>query len=183
MNLLEPGSIIAAIRTQEEFDAALKSDVTTIFDLSPDLLTIKKRLDRAHESGKQMLIHLDLASGLGKDKSGMVYVRHIGVDGIISTRANLIRTAHELGMFTVQRFFAVDSHSVETALETLKGSKADMIEIMPGIALSPIRRLCRMQQIPVIAGGLIDDEDAASAAFDAGATAISTGKQSLWNKA
>ena len=41
----------------------------------------------------------------------------IGIDGIISTRSNIIAVANDCGLSTVQRFFMIDSRSVDTALE------------------------------------------------------------------
>ena len=104
MNLLT-GKVIAAVRTDAEFDKALLSDVEAVFDLSPDLMTISKKVKKAHNEGKKLFIHMDLATGIGKDKSGLVFARHIGVDGIISTRGIIIKLARELELFTVQRFF------------------------------------------------------------------------------
>ncbi len=173
--------IIAAIRTKEEFEKAITSEVDIIFDLSPDLLTLKKRVDIAHENNKKLFIHMDFATGIGKDKSGITYVKHVKTDGVISTRTNIIKIAGELGINTVQRFFMVDSHAVLTTLESLKSSKADMIEVMPGIAAKPIKILKDALDIPVIAGGFIETVEEVESALKAGAFAVSTGKEELWS--
>ena len=47
--------------------------------------------------------------------------------GIIGTKINIIRTASKLGVHTVQRSFVVDSHSVNTIVETAKQSKASYL--------------------------------------------------------
>lgn len=174
------GNVIAAVRCEAELEHALKSDVIAIFDLAPDLLCVAERTARAHRAGKQLLVHVDLATGIGKDESGLTYLKGIGVDGIISTRVNVIRTARELGLFTVQRFFIVDSHSVNTTLESLKASRADMIEIMPGVVFKIIEALHGRVCVPIIAGGLIECREEIDCALRCGATAVSTGKQELW---
>lgn len=179
MNVLT-GNVIAAVRTDAEFDKALTSKVDTVFDLAPDLMTISKKVKKAHESGKKLFIHMDLASGIGKDKSGIVFARHIGVDGIISTRVNIIKLAREYALFTVQRFFIVDSHSVDTTIDSIKASKADMIEIMPGIVYKVIENLHNKIDTPIIAGGLIEHSAEVSSALAAGAAAVSTGNEQLW---
>ena len=172
--------VIAAVRTQAEFEKALLSGVEQIFDLSPDLLTLKARNDAAHRAGKKLLVHMDLATGIGKDKSGIAFLAALGVDGVISTRVNIIRMAREAGLYTVQRFFIVDSHSIETTIEALKASKADTIEVMPGIASKIIRALKEKLEVPIIAGGLIETAEEAQEAYKNGASAISTGKADLW---
>lgn len=174
------GSVIAAVRTQEEYEKALLSGATQIFDLSPDLLTLADRVKAAHAAGKKLFVHFDLATGIGKDKSGIAFAAALGVDGVISTRVNIIRLAREAGLYTVQRFFIVDSHSIETTIEALKASKADTIEVMPGIAYKIICALKERLDVPIIAGGLIETAEEAEQAYQNGASAISTGKADLW---
>ncbi len=173
--------IIAAVRKDEEFKNALSTSVDLIFDLNPDLITVKQKIDEAHSNGKKLYIHLDLANGIGKDKSGILYAKNSGVDGIISTRVNIIKTARELGLFTVQRFFIVDPLSVDTTIEAAKASKTDMIEVMPGIATKSIQKLSGVLSVPIIAGGLIENETEVVSAIKSGAAAVSTGNELLWN--
>ena len=172
--------IIAAVRNEKELELALKSKAEIIFDLNPDILTVTDVVKTAHEHDKKLFIHLDLATGIGKDKSGLTFVSNTGVDGIISTRVNIIKMARELGLFTVQRFFIVDSHSAETTIESLKASKPDMIEIMPGVAKA-VNILKSRVTVPIIAGGLINTTDDVNEAITAGAMAVSTGNSNLWN--
>ncbi len=174
-------SIIAATRSDDEFRFALRSASTILFDLSPDLMTVSAKLRHAHEAGKQLYLHIDLAHGIGKDESGFRYLSRVGVDGIISTKSNLIKLAREGGLRTVQRFFIVDSRSVETTLESLRSSHPDMMEVMPGVSSKTIRRLRAYTDIPIIAGGLIETVDEVNEALNAGAAAVSTGQQSLWS--
>jgi len=182
MEKILANSVIAAVRSKESFDAALKSGSELIFDLAPDISDISGKAEACHAAGKKLFIHLDLASGIGKDKSGIDYVRSMGADGIISTRANIIKLAREAGLHTVQRFFAVDSQSVATAVESRKNSKADMIEIMPGVIPKVISDLRERVGVPIIAGGLIESEAEIKSVLAAGAAAVSTGKASLWKR-
>lgn len=181
--MLMRNKVIAAIRTKDELIFASSSDVKIIFDLNPNILTIKENLEIAHKYSKKYFIHIDLAEGIGKDKSGIEYLKQLGVDGIISTRTAIVKAARELGVFTVQRFFIVDSHSIETTVESIKASKPQMIEIMPGSVLKVISRLKETLDIPIIAGGLIETEEEAIKIIQSGASAVSTGKTVLWNKA
>ncbi len=173
--------IISATRSDGEFLKAVEEKPEIIFDLNPDIMNISAKLKRAHAAGKRVFIHIDLAKGIGKDESGIRYLCKMGVDGIISTKNNIIKTARENGLCTVQRFFIVDSRSVVSALESLRSAKPDMMEVMPGTVYKVISRLKELTDIPVIAGGLVETEAEVEAALSGGASAVSTGNQGLWN--
>lgn len=175
---LELNPIIAAIR-DDGWDAALHSPAQVLFYLSADLMTVRQRIDQAHRAGKILLIHMDLADGIGKDRSGIRYLAQHGVDGIISTKAQLIRTARDMGLLTVQRFFALDSKGMESIDEILRTSTPHLIEIMPGVIGKAIRRFSGCG-IPVIAGGLVETKAEVTEALSCGATAVSTGREALW---
>lgn len=173
-------AVIAAVRTDREFAEALKSGSKLIFDLTPNIQKLPERAICAHRSGKRLFLHMDLAEGIGKDAAGIVYVKEQGADGLISTRAGMIKLAKEAGLFAVQRFFMIDSQSVYTASESLKNTKADMAEMMPGLLPKVIAQMAAVSAIPVIAGGLIETEEEVQTAFAAGASAVSTGQPELW---
>ena len=179
--LFSGGRLIAATRSDEEFLRAVKSDVRIIFDLDPDLMNISAKVKKAHESGKLLFVHIDFAKGLGRDESGMRFLKRIGADGVVSTKVGMIKLAREQGLHTVQRFFIVDNHSVSTTIETIKSSKPEMIEIMPGTLSKVIERVGKSVDVPIIAGGLVEFEDEVAEAFNKGATAVSTGRQELWS--
>ena len=174
--------VIAAVRTKDELTQAFSSDVEVIFYLTADIMTLRNEVNAAHSAGKKLFVHLDLAEGIGKDRCGLIYAKNLGVDGIISTRVNIIKMARELGLVTVQRFFIVDSRSIDTTVESIKVSRPDMIEIMPGVVSKIISRICTKVDMPVIAGGLIEEKSEIIAALKHGAAAVSTGKHKLWNE-
>ncbi len=177
-----PRAVIAATRTESDFQAATESEVDTVFDLAPDIMTVAPRLKKAHGAGKKLFIHIDLSKGIGRDESGIKYLKFLGIDGIISTKSSMIKTARELGLITVQRFFIVDSRFIESTSDALKNAKPHMIEIMPGTVTKVISKLKATTQTPIIAGGLIETEEEVAAALLSGAAAVSTGKKELWDK-
>jgi glycerol uptake operon antiterminator len=125
-------------------------------------------------------VHIDLADGIGKDEYGLKYLKNLGVDGIISTRTNIIKTAKKIGLFTVQRFFIVDSHSIETTVESISASKTDVVEIMPGTLTKVVKKLKEQMDTPIVVGGLVDSVQEIQNALDSGAVSVSTGKKGLW---
>ena len=174
------GEIIAAVRNRAEMKEALDSNVSKIFLLKTDINELGQVVDEVHSCGKKLYVHMDFADGVGKDSSGCAYLKMLGVDGIISTRANIIKSARDNGMVTVQRVFIVDSHSIDTAVDTMQKNLPDMIELMPGIATKAISFFRNRVSIPIIAGGLIETFDEVQLAYESGASAVSTGKVELW---
>lgn len=172
--------IVAAVRSEADFSCALDTDLQTIFLLSSHILTVGDAAVRAHAKGKLLFVHLDFADGISKDAAGVQYLAAQGVDGIISTRSSIVSAAKKSGLSTVQRFFMVDSRSVDTAIESLRQVTPDMIEIMPGLACKSIEKIRSNTHIPIIAGGLIETKEEIFAALRAGASMVSTGKKELW---
>ena len=175
---LEMNPVIAAIG-DDKWDAALESPVQVLFYLSANILTVKERVAQAHEAGKIVMVHMDLAEGIGKDGSAVQYLSNCGVDGIISTKANIIRLAKSQGLLSIQRVFALDSKGLESIDEMVKNSNPHLIEIMPGVVEKAITRFSK-GRTPVIAGGLIETKAEVTGILRCGAIAVSTGKKELW---
>ncbi len=175
---LEGCPVIAAVH-EELFDDALKSPAEIIFLLEGNVMTVGEKIRLAHQNNKQIFIHIDLLKGVGKDKCGVEFLSSLKCDGIISTRAALIKNAKEIGLTTVQRYFALDSQGVESIKEMITAVKPDFIEIMPGVVGKIISKFAK-EKIPVIAGGLIETKAEMTSALACGALAVSTGRKDLW---
>ena len=175
---LEENPVIAAIG-DSKWQQALESPSQVIFYQSANLLTAAERVREAHAAGKFIVIHMDLAEGIGKDREGVEFLASCGVDGIISTRAQIIRMAKDADLLTVQRFFALDSQGLGSIQEMLKTSRPHLMEIMPGVIPKVIDRFAT-GNIPVIAGGLIETKAEVTGALSCGAAAVSTGCEELW---
>lgn len=178
IDCLEQNPVIAAIG-EDKWEQAIASPAQVLFYLAADLMTVKERINQAHRAEKLLLIHIDLAEGIGKDRAGIRFLADCGVDGVISTKAQLIRFAKEQGLLTVQRFFALDSKGMESIEEMLRNTNPHFMEIMPGVIGKAIRRFSQ-GRVPVIAGGLVQTKQEVTEALSCGATAVSTGQQALW---
>ena len=109
---LELCPIISAVHEVQFLDA-LSSPCEVIFLLEGDVMSVGEKITSAHQSGKLVFVHIDLMKGIGKDKCGVQFLANLGADGIISTRAALIKNAKEIGILSVQRYFALDSQGLE----------------------------------------------------------------------
>ncbi len=179
LDILITAPIIAATDSSG-WEEAVNSKSKILFHLNADILTVEKEINKAKEADKYIFIHMDLVEGIGKDKKGIEWLYAKGADGIISTRNQLIRSAKEIGILAVQRFFILDSKGMHSIAETLESTSPDFIEIMPGVIPKALK-LFENREIPVIAGGLIENKTEITSVLGNGAIAVSTGKKSLWN--
>jgi len=178
---IEGNPIIAAIRKDEDIESAVRAEVSSVFLLRADIFNVCDHVRRIKDGGKNVFIHLEFLEGLGRDNRTIDYIAEvIKPDGIITTRTNHVKYAEERGLFTIQRFFLVDSQSYETAIKSLQSIRPDMIEIMPAVMPDVINRFREKVNLPIIAGGLIDSKEDIIDILKAGALGVSTGKKELW---
>ena len=110
LEVLRRSPVIAAVRGQEALDAALASPVRIVFLLGGDPFTLPALTRRAREAGRPVFVHMDLVEGVGRDAAGVRWIaRMVKPEGILSTRAPLLRAAAGEGLRTVLRMFLVDS--------------------------------------------------------------------------
>ena len=177
LELLNP--VISAVRKDSDFESAVNSKSNLIFMLKADVMTIGELLKA--KKNKKIFVHIDMAEGVGKDKKGIELLKSLGVDGIITTKNHLVYGAKEQGLYTVQRFFIIDSASVSTALESANNTKPDFAEILPASLPKIIKRFIEQTKVPIIAGGLVEEKADIIQALSAGAQAVSTTRKELWD--
>ena len=174
VSVLKKNPIIHAVSSPDGLEAAANGKSDVIFLLKSDLSELKKAVSYAHDRGKKIFIHIDLAEGLGKDEAAVAFVAsYVRPDGIISTKSSLIRAAKTLGLSTVYRVFLIDSQGVKTALSSVRKTDCDFVEIMPGIIYKEIEAFAALGK-NLIAGGLIETREEAMRALKSGAIAVST---------
>ena len=54
------------------------------------------------------------------------------------------------------------------------------MEVLPGVMPKILKQICKTSKVPVIAGGLISDKEDVMGALGAGAAAVSTTNQKVW---
>lgn len=179
---LSDSPVIAAVKNEAQLDAALRCSCETVFLLFGDILNIAELTARVRTAGKHAIVHIDLIAGLSAREIAVDFIaRTTQADGIISTRPQLIRRARELGLFTVLRVFVIDSMALENLRRDRAAIETDVIEVLPGVMPDVLRRICASLRVPVIAGGLLSQKKDILAALDAGAIAVSTTDERLWN--
>ncbi len=181
-DMVEANPVIAAIKDMDGLEkCCCLQDVKVVFVLFGDICNIKEIVNRIRKSEKLAIVHVDLITGLGSKEIAVDFIRQqTGADGIISTKPTMIRRAKELEMYTVMRFFLIDSMAFENIEKQLSMVRPDFIELLPGVMPKIIRKVCKRVKTQVIAGGLITDKEDIMAALDAGAISVSSTNQKVW---
>lgn len=174
--------IIAAVKNMEDVEKSCAlEEIRVIFVLFGDVCSIDKIVKKVKDAGKIAMVHVDLISGLSPKEISVEYLKeHTEADGIISTKISLIKKAKELGMYTVLRYFLLDSMAVESIRQQQHMVRPDFIEVLPGVMPKVIKRICNSVRTPIIAGGLITDKEDVMAALTAGAIAVSSTNHYVW---
>ena len=179
---VEDNPIIAAIKNTEDLEVCCGlEDIQVVFILFGDICSIGEIIHRIKESGKIAMVHVDLIGGLSPREIAVDYLKNnTEADGIITTKPALIKRAKELSMFTVHRYFLLDSMAYDNIISQHHSIRPDFIEVLPGAMPKVIQRLCKEVRVPVIAGGLITDRDSVMGALSAGAAAVSSTNHNVW---
>ena len=182
---VESGPVIAAVKDYDGLENCCQmEDLKVVFILFGDVCSIDKIVEKVKEAGKIAMVHLDLIVGLSSREISVDFIKNnTYADGIISTKIALIKRGKELGLFTVLRFFMLDSialRNVELMEHQHADSRPDFIEVLPGVIPKIIKRICANSKIPVIAGGMITDKEDVMGALKAGAISVSSSNQDIW---
>ncbi|PAV27763.1 glycerol-3-phosphate responsive antiterminator GlpP [Virgibacillus profundi] len=177
-----PTGVLPAIRKMKDFERALETSNESIVFLETRLSQLKSLVDYTKRANKKALIHFDLIQGLKADEYGMEFlIREVKPDGILSTRGNVISMAKKHKLLAIQRIFLLDSIALEHNLKLIKRFQPDCVEVLPGLVPSMVEHIRTETNLPVIAGGLIKQEEEVNAAMNAGAVAVSTSNRALWS--
>jgi glycerol uptake operon antiterminator len=173
--LLRLTPVISAIKSMEDLEKSLNLGSRIVFVLFGDLLTISDIVSRLKNAGKVVMIHIDLVEGLAAREVAVDYLwENTGADGILSTKANLIKHAKNRGFLTIQRFFVLDSMALVNIEKQFPLEYADAMEILPGVMPKVIAKIARITKKPIIAGGLVSDEEDVQNSLKAGAVSVSS---------
>ena len=175
--------VAAAMKSIEDMQVALESDALLLFLLKGDAFQLAPFVLEAHERGKGVVVHVDLVSGIGKDRAGIQYLHQIGIDAIITSRSQLVSAGRAEGLITIQRLLLVDDSALDTGVRTIARAAPDIVEILPGIIFPEVApTLQRLLPGPFIAGGFIRSEAEVARVQAAGGILSSSSTYRLWHR-
>lgn len=182
VEIIEDNPVIAAIKDEEGLEKCIRSEgIGVVFILFGDICNIDKIVSRVKSEGRIAMVHMDLITGLsGKDVALDFIKNNTKADGIITTKQPLIKHAKELGLYTVLRYFVIDSMALVNIEKQYGMIQPDVIEILPGAMPKILKKVSKISKIPIIAGGLISDKEDVMAALSSGAVSVSTTNSNVW---
>lgn len=173
--------VAAALKSNEDIRSALEADAPLLFMLKGDALQLAPVVSEARKLGKELVVHVDLVSGIGKDRAGIQYLHSIGVNAIITSRSQLIAAGKAEGVVTIQRLLLLDDSALETGIRTISRAAPDFVEVLPGIIFPEVASTIQhLLAGPFIAGGFIRTAADVERVRDAGAILCSSSTYELW---
>ncbi|WP_425433700.1 glycerol-3-phosphate responsive antiterminator [Natribacillus halophilus] len=173
--------IIPAVKEMKDFERVLKREEAYFVVLEVHISQLARMRKAAREANKKMILHADLVQGLKSDRHAAEFLSQtIKPAGIISTRADMLRTAKKNSVLAIQRMFLLDTIALHTSYQLARSVEPDVIELLPGIIPSYIRKVHEETGIDIVAGGLIEIERDVRQAIEAGARAVTTSRHDLW---
>jgi glycerol uptake operon antiterminator len=182
LDVLRRRPVIAAFRDVKSLHVEELDRIDVLFILGGTIFDLSGIIDKAAASGKLVFVDIDLIKGVGKDGAGIQYLsKEIHVQGIITTRSNLIKSGQKEGLISIQRIFVLDSESLTGGLNVIEKSRPNAVEILPGLILPKIMKTIKARvSVPVIAGGLITRREEIQEILSSGAIGVSTTTSSLF---
>jgi glycerol uptake operon antiterminator len=179
---LKKYKLVAAVKEEKHLEKALNKSLSGIFLLTGNIGVVKRFVDFYRENGFLVFVHIEKIGGISFDQEGLQFIAHyVKPDGIITTKANLIKIAKKLNLITIQRCFLIDSDAFKNAVEITKEIQPDFVELMPALIPEMIEKFRKETNLPIITGGLLQNKEQMIRALASGAIAVSTGNPELWN--
>ncbi|MCP1223630.1 glycerol-3-phosphate responsive antiterminator [Sebaldella sp. S0638] len=179
--LLGDNPVIAGVKDDKSLEVTLLSDCEIIFILYGNIVNIREIVEKVKDSGKMAFINVDLIEGFSNKEIVIQFLKkNTKVDGILSSKAPMVRAARLNGLYSIHRLFLIDSFSFNNVEKQIEMSQPDCIEVLPGWP-KVISWMVEKVNIPIIAAGLVCEKEDVLAALDAGAVAISTTNQEIWS--
>ncbi len=178
---IEGSPVIAAVKNFESLEKALACESRIIFILFGDICNISDIAAKVKGAGKLAVVHIDLITGLASKEIAVDFIHQCtDADGIISAKPALVKYATKLSLFTVLRFFVIDSLALSNIEKQLQSVKPDVVEVLPLLMPRILTRICSISHVPVISGGLISEKEDVDTMLSAGASCISSTSENIW---
>lgn len=179
---LSEDRLIASIKNPKSIDQFLQTDIQSAFLLTGNISVIKRYVDLLKKNNRFVFLHIEKIPGISYDREGLKFIaKYVQPTGIVSTKSSIIQSAKKEGMLTIQRLFLIDTDAVQNGLHTVREIEPDLLEVMPALIPEMISKLKKELKVPIITGGMIQNQQHIDEALKSGAIAVSTGKPWLWN--
>ncbi|QKJ88367.1 glycerol-3-phosphate responsive antiterminator [Paramixta manurensis] len=180
--LLKRNPVVAAVKDPQSLALAVQSDCQVISVLYGNICNIGRIVQQIKQAGKFAFVHVDLLEGSSNQEIVVNFLKIVTqADGIISTKTAMVKAARQHGFYAIHRLFVLDSISFNNIGKQVAQSMPDLVEILPGCMPKVLGWVADKIEQPIIAGGLVCDEEDARLALAAGAIAVSTTNHAVWH--
>ncbi len=174
--------VLPAISSHQALRKFLKTDLVHGILMNFQLAQLEELVTTMHKHGRKVLVHLDMVKGLMSDEYGAIHlIQNLHIDGIISIKPRVIELCKKRNVLGIMRFFLKDSISLRQSLEIAQKTLPDALEILPTGHTHIIDRIKDKLPVDVLMGGLIETPEEIDACLSAGAVAVTTSKEALWD--
>ncbi|MCL2892831.1 glycerol-3-phosphate responsive antiterminator [Brenneria tiliae] len=178
-------TIIPSVRKYKHFEQALSCPSEYVLLSEANIGNLQSLIGKCHQSGKKVLVHLELLGGFKPDQAGINLLKsYYKVDGVISSNLSALRYAKKEGLLTIFRVLLIDSRSLDQSIDIVKHNPPDAIEILPAEyacqCLELISRNLKGFDVIFIAGGFVKRKYLVEKIFHAGFKGITTSEPGLW---
>ena len=180
IQLIEENPVILGVNKESNFELVEKNESQVVFTLFGTISNIGDTIHRLNKIKKLVFVNIDMVDGFSPRNSVIDFLKTTELDGIISSKPNVLRYANDQGLFTIHRFFILDSSSWRNIDRQLEISQADIINITPGWT-KVIKWTSERFSTPVISSGLVCDKEIVIENLNAGAIAICTTNHDVWD--
>lgn len=180
LQLIEENPVILGINKESDFGLAAKNESQVVFTLFGAISDISDTVHRLKKIKQLVFVNIDMVDGFSPRNSVVDFLMTTELDGIISSKPSILRYAKQQGLFTIHRFFILDSSSWRSISRQLEISQADIINIAPGWT-KIIQWTAERFSTPVISSGLVCDKEIVIENLNAGAIAICTTNHEVWD--
>ncbi len=119
--MISNNTIIPSIRKYKYFEKALSCQSEYVLLSEANIGNLQSLIGKCHQSGKKVLVHLELLGGFKPDQAGINLLKnYYKVDGVISSNLSALRYAKKEGLLTVYRVLLIDSRSLDQSLDIVK---------------------------------------------------------------
>lgn len=180
-DLIEMNPVIPAVNQASQISEVIELECEIVFVLFGNIMNLPRYVERLKAANKIVFINIDLIDGLAGKKIAIDYIKKVAqADGVITSKASLIAEAKKADLMTIHRYFILDSRSLSALNKQFELSRADAIDIMPGLMPTVIQQIAESGPTPVIASGLVCTKQDILNALNAGAAGISTTNNVCW---
>lgn len=180
--MLHNQRVLPAISNFKDLKSFIKTDLEYCVVLDFQLAELHNVIEDLKEHNKKVLIHIELIKGIANDEYGAIHlIQNYKIDGLISTKPQVIFMAKKRKVIAIQRIFLKDSISLHRSFKIIEKANPDYLEVLPVVHKDTIKLVKEHVKTDMLIGGLITSESQISECLEAGAIGVTTSKSSLWS--